>query len=172
MPTNNEFYPGLLGFGRRGFSTARQVARRPCGFGLSRLRPIHYRITATLLDSRVLSVLANGFTVPQPVVDFGPEHAGRFHAEKTDPKSGIPIYSADCTIDQNLLRETRSVDRPDDCFFRRFLHLRRRSERCGHATTAICRFARAQAKGAQSWLSRLWTAAIFGGIANGPASTA
>ncbi len=74
-------------------------------FGLSIIE-----ITATLLDSRVLSVLANGFTVPQPVVGLGPEHAGRFHAEKTDPKSGIPIYSADYTIDQNLLRETRSVE--------------------------------------------------------------
>ena len=66
--------------------------------------------TATILDSRVLAVFANGFTVPQPVIGLGPEHAGRFHAEKTDPKSGIPIYSADYTIDSNLLRETHTVE--------------------------------------------------------------
>jgi len=66
--------------------------------------------TATILDSRVVAVFANGFTVPQPVIGLGPEHAGRFHAEKTDPKSGIPIYSADYTIDSNLLRETHSVE--------------------------------------------------------------
>jgi hypothetical protein len=53
--------------------------------------------TATHLDSRVLAVLANGFTVPQPVIGLGPEHAGRFHAEKTDPKSATPIYSTDYT---------------------------------------------------------------------------
>jgi hypothetical protein len=47
---------------------------------------------------------------PQPVVGWGPEHAGRFHTEKTDPKSGVPIYTADYTIDSNLLRETHSVE--------------------------------------------------------------
>ena len=66
--------------------------------------------TATILDSRVVAVFANGFTVPQPVIGLGPEHAGHFHAEKTDPKSNIPIYSADYTIDSNLLRETHSVE--------------------------------------------------------------
>jgi hypothetical protein len=66
--------------------------------------------TATILDSRVLAVLANGFSVHQPIIGLGPEHAGRFHAEKTDPKSGVPIYSADYTIDSNLLRETHSVE--------------------------------------------------------------
>lgn len=66
--------------------------------------------TATILDSRVLTVLANGFSVPQPIIGLGPEHAGRFHAEKTDPKSGLPIYSVDYTIDSNLLRETHTVE--------------------------------------------------------------
>jgi hypothetical protein len=49
-------------------------------------------------------------SVSQPIVGWGPEHAGRFHAEKTDPKSGVPIYRVDYTIDSNLLRETHSVE--------------------------------------------------------------
>jgi hypothetical protein len=51
---------------------------------------------------------------------LGPEHAGRFHAEKTDPKSATPIYSTDYyyTIDANLLRETHSADTgPTIAFF-------------------------------------------------------
>jgi hypothetical protein len=66
---------------------------------------------ATILETKVAPVVVTkGLSVPQPIIGWGPERAGRFHAEKTDPKSGIPIYSADYTIDSNLLRETRSVE--------------------------------------------------------------
>jgi hypothetical protein len=77
-------------------------------FGLSIIEA-----TATIKETKELSavtVITNGFQVHQPVVGWGPEHPGRFHAEKTDPKSGIPIYGADYTINSNLLRETHSVE--------------------------------------------------------------
>ncbi len=66
--------------------------------------------TATVLETRELLVVTNGFSVRQPVVGWGPEHPGRFHAEKTDPKSGVPIYRVDYKIDSNLLRETHSAE--------------------------------------------------------------
>jgi len=66
--------------------------------------------TATILETKDAAIVTNGFSVRQPIIGWGPEHAGRFHAEKTDPKSGVPIYSADYTIDSNLLRETLSVE--------------------------------------------------------------
>ncbi len=50
-----------------------------------------------------------GLSVRQPVTGWGPQHAGRFHSEKIDSKTGAIIYSADYTIDSNLLRETRSA---------------------------------------------------------------
>jgi len=66
--------------------------------------------TAAIRETKELRVATNGLWVRQPVIGWGPEHPGRFHAEKTDPKSGIPIYTADYTIDSNLLRETHSVE--------------------------------------------------------------
>ncbi|MGH6846114.1 MAG: SGNH/GDSL hydrolase family protein [Methylocella sp.] len=73
---------------------------------------------ATILETKDLLVVTNGFFAPQPVIGWGPEHAGRFHSEKTDPKSRAPIYRADYTIDSNLLRETRSaVTGPPIVFF-------------------------------------------------------
>ena len=59
---------------------------------------------ATVLETRELLFVTHGWNVRQPVIGWGPEHPGRFHAEKTDPKSGVPIYRADFTIDSNLLR--------------------------------------------------------------------
>jgi hypothetical protein len=77
-------------------------------FGLSMIEA-----TATILETKEtkeLLVVANGFDdVRQPVVGWEFEQAVRLHAEKTDPKSGVPIYSADYTIDSNLLRETHSA---------------------------------------------------------------
>jgi len=74
-------------------------------FGLSIIEA-----TASILETKTLPVVTIGESVPQPIVGWGPEHAGRFHAEKTDPKSGVPIYRVDYTIDSNLLRETHSVE--------------------------------------------------------------
>ena len=80
------------------------VVLASAAFGLTFIETL-----AVIFDSRSVPVLANGFTVPQPVIGLGPEHAGRFHAEKTFRKSGDQIYSVDYTIDQNLLRETKSA---------------------------------------------------------------
>jgi hypothetical protein len=74
-------------------------------FGLSIIEA-----TAAITEIKELRVATNGLWVRQPVMGWGPDHPGRFHAEKTDPKSGIPIYTADYTIDSNLLRETHSVE--------------------------------------------------------------
>jgi hypothetical protein len=59
-------------------------------------------------DPVVLS--PDGLFAPQPVIGWGPGHAGRFHAEKTDPTMGSTIYSVDYTIDSNLLRKTQSCE--------------------------------------------------------------
>ncbi|MDQ6703547.1 MAG: hypothetical protein M3Z96_10830 [Pseudomonadota bacterium] len=74
-------------------------------FGLSIIEA-----TAAILETKVSPVITTGLSVLQPVVGWGPEHAGRFHAEKTDPKSGVLIYRVDYTIDSNLLRETHSAE--------------------------------------------------------------
>jgi lysophospholipase L1-like esterase len=63
-------------------------------------------------------VSTDGATVRRPVIGWGPQRAGRFHSEKSDPKTGAPIYSADYTIDANLLRETVSAEgKPAIVFF-------------------------------------------------------
>jgi hypothetical protein len=90
----------LLGKGRNGLVILASLA-----FGLSIIET-----TATILENKVSLVATNGLFVRQPIIGWGPEHAGRFHAEKTDPKSGVPIYKANYTIDSNLLRETRSAE--------------------------------------------------------------
>ncbi len=75
-------------------------------FGLSMLEAI-----ATISETKASRVVATkGLTVLWPDIGWGPGHAGRFHAEKTNSYSGVPIYSADYTIDSNLLREIHSVD--------------------------------------------------------------
>jgi hypothetical protein len=51
-----------------------------------------------------------GSSVRQPIMGWGPEHAGLFHADKRYSAAGPGIYSADYTIDSNLLRQTHSVD--------------------------------------------------------------
>ncbi|MDQ6867775.1 MAG: SGNH/GDSL hydrolase family protein [Pseudomonadota bacterium] len=68
--------------------------------------------TATILETKVAppAVVTNGLKVPQPIIGWGPEHPGRFHAERTTLKSGVLMFSADYTIDSNLLRETHSVE--------------------------------------------------------------
>ena len=57
-------------------------------FGLS----IVEATAAIFLETKVSAVTTNGLSVLQPVVGWGPEHAGRFHAKKTDPNSGALIY--------------------------------------------------------------------------------
>ncbi len=63
-------------------------------------------------------VSSEGATVRRPIIGWGPQRAGRFHSEKSDPKTGALIYSADYTIDSNLLRQTVSAaTQPTIAFF-------------------------------------------------------
>ncbi|MGO9672650.1 MAG: SGNH/GDSL hydrolase family protein [Methylocella sp.] len=63
-------------------------------------------------------VSSDGATVRRPVIGWGPQRAGRFHSEKSDPRTGALIYSADYTIDSNLLRRTVSAEsKPTIAFF-------------------------------------------------------
>lgn len=62
--------------------------------------------------------LPQGFVGLRPVIGWGPQRAGRYHAKKTDRRTGAIIYSVDYTIDPNLLRQTESCERgPAIVFF-------------------------------------------------------
>lgn len=75
-------------------------------FGLSMVEAI-----ATISETKVSRVVAmKGLAVLWPDIGWGPGHAGRFHAEKTNPNSGVPIYSADYMVDSNLLRPIHSAE--------------------------------------------------------------
>ncbi|MGH6852028.1 MAG: SGNH/GDSL hydrolase family protein, partial [Methylocella sp.] len=88
----------------RGRSRDGLVVLASLAFGLSIIEA-----TATVLETKDLLV-TNGLFASQPIIGWGPAHAGRFHTEKTDSKSGALIYRADYTIDSNLLRKTRSAE--------------------------------------------------------------
>jgi hypothetical protein len=54
--------------------------------------------------------IERGWAVRQPVMGWGPERAGTFHAEMRDPRDNSPIYVTDYTIDSDLLRHTVSAE--------------------------------------------------------------
>jgi hypothetical protein len=64
----------------------------------------------TILETKQVLVVTPGWSVFNPVIGWGTEHPGRFHSEKTDPKTGAVIYSVDYGIDSNLLRQTHSIE--------------------------------------------------------------
>jgi hypothetical protein len=74
---------------------------------------------ATVLQPKTLiNVVTKGWSIRRPVIGWGPEHAGRYHDEKRDPKTGAVIYVGDYTIDANLLRQTTSGEKgPAIVFF-------------------------------------------------------
>jgi len=65
--------------------------------------------TAIFLERRPLITMTEGWSVPRPIIGWGPAHAGVFHAKRTMPWSGEVIYDVDYTIDDHLLRETHSA---------------------------------------------------------------
>jgi len=65
---------------------------------------------ANILEPKTSINMTRGWSVRQPIIGWGPEHAGQFHAQKWDPKTGAEIYNADYTIDANLLRQTKSCE--------------------------------------------------------------
>lgn len=73
---------------------------------------------ANIMEPKLLTITTSGSSVPQPIIGWGPQRAGRFHSEKTDTRTGATIYSVDYTIDSNLLRETHSsATAPTVAFF-------------------------------------------------------
>jgi hypothetical protein len=74
---------------------------------------------ATVLQPKTLiNMVVKGWSIRRPVIGWGPEHAGRFHDEKRDPKTSAVIYVADYTFDANLLRQTTSGEKgPAIVFF-------------------------------------------------------
>ncbi len=82
-------------------------------FGLSAIEA-----AAFVMKPGQLIVSSDGATVRRAVIGWGPERAGTFHSQKSDPATGALIYSADYTIDSNLLRQTRSAAaQPTIAFF-------------------------------------------------------
>ncbi|WOJ89395.1 SGNH/GDSL hydrolase family protein [Methylocapsa polymorpha] len=65
---------------------------------------------ANILEPKTSISMTRGWSVRQPIIGWGPEHPGQFHAQKWDPKTGAEIYNADYTIDANLLRQTKSCE--------------------------------------------------------------
>lgn len=63
---------------------------------------------ANLMQPKQRTVITDGWSVLRPVIGWGPRQAGVYHAEKTDLVDNSPIYSADYTIDDDLLRYTVS----------------------------------------------------------------
>ncbi|MGH9677151.1 MAG: SGNH/GDSL hydrolase family protein, partial [Candidatus Acidiferrum sp.] len=97
----------LRGKGRNGL-----VVLASLTFGLCVIEAV-----AILLEPKTSITITKGWSVRRPVIGWGPEHAGRFHAERRDP-TGAVIYFADYTIDANLLRQTTSGEKgPAIVFF-------------------------------------------------------
>jgi hypothetical protein len=67
-----------------------------------------FEAAAMALEPKRIVHVATGLWGPKPELGWGPQAPGRFHAERIDPKTGGLIYSADYTIDENLLRQTKS----------------------------------------------------------------
>lgn len=64
---------------------------------------------AIVVEPKISTRVSGSLYGPKPVVGWGPTHAGRYHEERIDLSKGIAIYSVDYTIDENLLRQTRST---------------------------------------------------------------
>ena len=98
----------LRGKGRNGLVVLASLA-----FGLCVIEAV-----ATILEPKVAITNSEGLYVPRPVVGWGPGHAGRFHAVRTNSATGATIYSVDYTIDADLLRQTHSgASEPAIVFF-------------------------------------------------------
>ncbi len=88
----------------RGKSRDLALALASLVFGLSLIEG-----AATALEVKQMLVVTPGWSVFQPITGWGAEHPGRYHAVRTDPKTGAAIYSVDYTIDSDLLRQTNSA---------------------------------------------------------------
>ena len=97
----------------RGKSRDGLIVLASLAFGLCMVEGV-----ATAIEPKAVINVTKGASVRRPVIGWGPEHPGRFHAEKLDPKTGAVIFRADYTIDGNLVRKTISSDKgPAIVFF-------------------------------------------------------
>jgi hypothetical protein len=60
--------------------------------------------------ARSVLTIDRGWSVPQPVMGWGPEKAGTFHAKMTDTSDNSTIYETDYTFDFDLLRHTAAAE--------------------------------------------------------------
>jgi len=65
---------------------------------------------ACLAEPKIATIASEGLYASKPVVGWGPNHVGRYHEERIESATGRKIYSADYTIDDDLARQTHSVD--------------------------------------------------------------
>lgn len=75
----------------------------PLVFGLMLIE-----IAGEILVPWPLQKMTPSFAAREPVLGWGPRGSGRFHAQRWAPFSGRLIYSADYTIDADLVRATQS----------------------------------------------------------------
>ena len=62
--------------------------------------------------------IVKGFSVTKPVIGWGPERAGLFHAARFDPRTRRVIYDVNYSINSDLIRLTRSCQKgPTVAFF-------------------------------------------------------
>lgn len=65
---------------------------------------------SNIWETKSSTNMTKGWSVQRPIIGWGPEHPGRFHAQKWDSTTGAEIYNTDYTIDANLLRKTESCE--------------------------------------------------------------
>ncbi len=65
---------------------------------------------AGAMTPRSVVKIDRGWSVRQPIMGWGPEKAGTYHAQMLDPSDNSIIYETDYTFDSDLLRHTVSAD--------------------------------------------------------------
>jgi hypothetical protein len=65
---------------------------------------------AGAITPRSVVKIDRGWSVRQPIMGWGPEKAGAYHAQMIDPSDNSIIYQTDYTFDSDLLRHTVSAD--------------------------------------------------------------
>lgn len=65
---------------------------------------------AYLVEPHQKVVDSEGLVTRREILGWGPQRAGEFHSQRTDPSTGAVIFSADYSIDENLTRKTASTE--------------------------------------------------------------
>ncbi len=89
----------------RGYARNALVVLASLAFGLS----VAEGAAGAIPAHSVLNI-ERGWAVRQPVMGWGPEKAGTYHAKMIDPSDNSIIYETDYTFDSDLLRHTDSAE--------------------------------------------------------------